>query len=306
MRHAVHQGAFIKHCPCSPQTVSCGYHNVNLQTGCPFSCTYCILQTYLESKEAVFFTNLADWEAGLAELANRQERLRLGTGELTDSLAWDLHSRQSEYLLPLFARYPQVIFEFKTKSTVVELLLQAPAALPNIVVSWSLNPAEVIAREEPGTPPLRERLAALAAVQEKGYRIGIHFDPLLLFPEWRERYGELIALLARVVRPERVAWWSLGALRFPPALRSHILRHSDSRLFQGELVIGYDGKYRYFKPLRVELLRFAATEIRRRISAAIPLYLCMEDEESWREVLPHLPCTEEEVNRYLYEAARRS
>lgn len=308
IRRRERQGRFIKHCPCTPGAVACGYFNLNLHTGCPFACSYCILQTYLESKQPVFFSNFCDLEKELEKIAGREKHLRLGTGELSDSLAFENQAPTAGRLVSLFERFPQAIFEFKTKSDRVENLLRlvgdkrAPA---NIVVSWSLNPQTVINREEHGSASLQQRLNAMAQVLERGYRVGIHFDPLILFPGWQTHYRGLLTQLRRTVRPERIAWWSLGALRFPPALKERIFQFRQSRLFWGELVIGFDGKYRYFRPLRLELMRFIIQEIKKAFSAEIPLYLCMEEEEAWRELLPGRAADEANVNRYLYQAAFR-
>ena len=118
--------------------------------------------------------------------------------------------------------------------------------------------------------------------------MGIHFDPLILFPGWEDHYRGLIRALARIIRPERIAWWSLGALRFPPELKKHI-RHRDSRLFWGELVEDANKKYRYFMPQRLELFTRIRDEIRAAISRHLPLYLCMEEATTWKEILPGQP-----------------
>ncbi len=297
-------GPFIKHCPCSPGSIPCGYFNLNLQSGCPFDCSYCILQAYLENKSLpVFYTNWPDLEAELSAFLAVNREVRIGTGELSDSLAYEDVQPTAARILELFRRFPRAVFEFKTKSDAVRSLLAVAEPPGNIVVSWSLNPAAVIRGEERLTPPLPRRLRALAAVQEKGYAIGIHFDPLILSPGWKQHYRGLIRSLARVVRPARIAWWSLGALRFPPELKRHIFRHRESRLFWGELVEGEDKKYRYFTPLRLELFRFVRDEIRSRVSRHIPLYLCMEDARTWKEIFPEAGADEAAINRRLYRAA---
>jgi spore photoproduct lyase len=301
---ALKKGAFVKHCPCSPGAVACGYFNLNLQTGCPFACSYCILQAYLENKErGVFYSNYGDLRSELGKFLADRSDVRIGSGELSDSLAYELVRPGAARVLELFRDFPRTVFEFKTKAVHVQALLGVAETPANIVVSWSLNPPPVIRGEELLTPTLAKRLEALAAVQAKGYKIGIHFDPLILFPGWQEQYRGLVRRLAAVVRPERIAWWSLGALRFPPELRKHIFKHRASQLFWGELIPGRDGKYRYFTPLRLELFRSVRDEIRKQLSGEIPLYLCMEDAPTWREILPEIPATEEAVNRYLYQAA---
>jgi len=297
-------GSFVKHCPCSPGSVPCGYFNLNLQSGCPFDCSYCILQAYLEDKRrAVFHERWDGLEGELRDLLAANRHVRIGTGELSDSLAYEEVRPTAARILELFRRFPQAVFEFKTKADAVRSLLAAAAPPGNIVVSWSLNPAAVIRGEERLTPPLPRRLRALAAVQEKGYAVGIHLDPLILLPGWKQHYRGLIRSLARIVRPAKVAWWSLGALRFPPELKEHIFRHRESRLFWGELVEGEDGKTRYFTPLRLELLRFVRDEVRSRVSRDIPLYLCMEDAHTWEAVFPEAKADETTINRRLHRAA---
>lgn len=300
---AEQKGKFIKHCPCTPEVIPCGYYNLNLHTGCPYACSYCILQAYLESTEPVFYTNFDDMEKELEEISGTQKYLRIGTGELTDSLALDSKTGYSNKILAIFEKFPGIVFEFKTKSAHIENLISYKKTLKNIVVSWSLNPQQVIEREERLTPDLVSRLGAMAKVQACGYKIGIHFDPILIFKGWQGAYLELVKEIARIIEPTRIAWWSLGALRFPYELREHIFKHQDSRLFEGELVKGHDGKYRYFKPLRLELFRYMKQIIQANISGEVPLYLCMEDTEVWQEIFPEIQPDEEAVNRYLYLSA---
>lgn len=301
IRFEEQKGSFVKHCPCTPGVVPCGYYNLNLHTGCPYGCSYCILQAYLETKEPVYFTNIHDMEAELEEISRARKYLRIGTGELSDSLALDGQTGYSKKIMSIFEKFPGIIFEFKTKSANVANILDYGRVLKNIVISWSLNPRDVILREELLAPDLETRLAAMDEVQQKGYMIGIHFDPIVIFDGWQAAYLELIETIADVIRPDRIAWWSLGALRFPYTLRDFIFKHRDSRLFEGELIKGHDGKYRYFKPLRLELFRYMVTHIQQLIAPDAPLYLCMEDRDVWREVLPGMNPDEEAVNKYLYE-----
>jgi len=304
LKEALQKGAFVKHCPCSPGSVPCGYFNLNLHSGCPFACSYCILQAYLGNKtQGIFYTNWADLEAELEKFLAKNQEVRIGSGELSDSLAYENVRPSAVRVLELFRKFPRTLFEYKTKAIHVQTLLGVKETPGNIVVSWSLNPPRLIRDEERLTPPLSQRLQALAAIQEKGYKIGIHFDPLILFPDWRKHYRELIRRLAAVIRPERVAWWSLGALRFPAELKKHIFKHRASQLLWGELIQGPDGKYRYFTPQRLELFAFVRDEIKKQLAGEIALYLCMEDEYTWKQIFPGMPTDEKSVNRYLYESA---
>jgi spore photoproduct lyase len=295
------KGDFVKRCPCSPETVSCGYYNLNLHTGCPFDCSYCILQTYLESKKPVFYTNLTDFENEFQNFLPNKNKVRIGTGELSDSLAYDDETQYSIKILNLIKRYPRVVFEFKTKSKEIKNLINFPTVLKNVVVGWSLNPREIIAREEYKTPGLNSRLKAISAVLNRGYMIAVHFDPIIFTKNWKVLYQDLVKSVADVIQPAKIAWWSMGALRFPAALRKHIFSWPDSNLFAGELIKGYDNKYRYFKPLRMEMFNYIKKLINSRISKEVPLYLCMEDEETWKAILPEIEPKPEVINEYLYD-----
>jgi spore photoproduct lyase len=294
-----HHGDFIKHCPCSPQTVGCGYHNINLHTGCPYDCSYCILQLYLPSKASTFFSNRGDAARELTRLAQTSHCLRIGTGELADSLADYRVDDLIPFLYDLMAEHPGVILELKTKSARVQPILERPSP-GNIVIAWSMNPHDIITREEPGTAPLEERLNALSAVVDKGYPVAVHFDPLIITPNWQALYREVTDQICERIPLNQLAWWSLGALRFPSGLRSHIFRHQDSRLFEGELIRGYDDKYRYLRPLREDLFRRVRSFIEARLGTVDPLYLCMEDEAMWRRVFPEHSPDPEAINRRLY------
>ena len=166
-----------------------------------------------------------------------------------------------------------------------------------------MNPQPVIDREEFHTASLKERLEAVKRVLDSGYKIGFHFDPIIITENWRDLYSRLISEIAGVVDPDNIAWWSLGALRFPEELKEHIFKFKDSGLFEGELIKGYDGKYRYFKPMRLELFLFITRKIKHLISESMPLYLCMEHSEVWEEVLPNIYPDERSINKYLYQSA---
>ncbi len=298
------KGEFVKNCPCSPEAVSCGYYNMNLHTGCPFSCTYCILQSYLESKDPVFYSNSDQVRSELEKAGKRMKNLRISTGELSDSLAYEKENCYSDKIIDILKDFPEIVFEFKTKSDNVENLLKTEP-LKNIVVSWSLNPQTIIDLEEHNTASLSERLEALRKVQEAGYKIGIHFDPIIITDNWEEEYRGLVDDISKIVVPGNIAWWSLGALRFPEDLKKHIFKYKDSGLFYGELIKGYDGKYRYFKPLRRKLFLSVRDEIFKKISPDAPLYLCMEDDEMWKEIFPEISPDPDLINEYLYNSAMK-
>jgi spore photoproduct lyase len=300
---AVQKGPFWRPCPGTRDYICCGYQTLQVTVNCPFDCTYCILQGYVNLPATTIFVNVEDL---LAELDRKfTENLgkiwRLGTGEFGDSLALDDLMGLNERLIPFFARHPPAVLEIKTKWH--DLLPLLPLG-PNrqVIFAWSLNPPAVVRDHEPGTATLSARLKAAQQAEAAGFRLAFHFDPIISFPGWKEAYQDTVAQLAAAVSPAAIAWISLGALRFLPPLRKIIMsRFPASRIAAAEMIPAPDGKLRYFKSLRLELYG----RLREWLQEAIPgveLYFCMESPRVWREVFGVSP-TEEELSQRLDERA---
>lgn len=293
-------GAFFRPCPGTPRYLCCGYQTLDAAENCTLECSYCVLQTYLSNPLIVLFANTDDMMRELRSAFDRRprRRIRLGTGELTDSLALEHLTDFSSLIIPLVRRYPNVTFEFKTKTDSIEnVLAQKPS--PNLIVSWSLNSTPIIASDEGNTATLARRLAAAQRCAEHGYRIGFHFDPLIVHEKWERNYRSVVEQLFRAVPAERIIWISLGALRFPPSLKPIIQeRFPQSRILYEEFITAEDGKLRYFKPIRVELYRKMVEWIREQAPQAF-IYLCMESADVWKKVFGRAPRSNHELARML-------
>jgi len=159
-----YQGRMVEACPATRGMRCCRYRVINLISGCPIDCSYCILQGYLNRPTIFIYPELEKIFAEVkAELADDWEYPpRYGTGELSDSLALDHMTSFSHDLVKFFGSRQKNWFEFKTKSANVDRLCELKPAPPNILVSWSVNPQAVIDTEERGAARLKERLAAAA------------------------------------------------------------------------------------------------------------------------------------------------
>lgn len=287
-----HRGGFLRHCPAGTAgLVCCNYLIVNLASNCPMDCSYCFLQDYLATAPLLTaYTNVDDALAEVDALlyAHPQRTFRIGTGEVADSLALDPITGLSRLLVPFFAARPNAVLELKTKTDCVEELL-ALDPRDRVVVSWSVNAPQVIARDEPGTASLDERAAAARRVQAAGYRVGLHFDPLIAFDGWERGYGDAVDAIADAVDRDAIAWVSLGSLRLSSPLSDAIRRErGTSAVLASELVPGPDGKARVWRGLRLRMYRFMVERIRRAFGPA-PLYLCMEPPAVWERVMGDIP-----------------
>src|SRR5258706_509210 len=123
---ARHRGEFLKKCPGSDGQVCCNYFVINFASNCSMDCSYCYLQEYLADNPALkVFGNVDDLIAEADAMLGRHRKFffRIGTGEITDSLALDPYIGFSAEVVPFFAEQPNVLLELKTKSDCVDGLL---------------------------------------------------------------------------------------------------------------------------------------------------------------------------------------
>jgi spore photoproduct lyase len=296
------KGSFLKKCPgISPGMVCCNYYVVNLAKNCVYDCSYCFLQDFLGNNPMqVAYVNVEDLLVELEEVFTQypDRNFRVGTGELTDSLALDAIVPYTAYLLPFFNQQSNAVLELKTKSDQIANLLDHSDPT-NIIVSWSLNPQTVIDQEEKGTPSLAQRLESAKACLDKGYRIGFHFDPIILIPGWEDAYQQLVNILCDSLPIAKVEWVSLGSFRYRPSLKSIIKnRHPQTHLFTSEHLPSKDGKFRYLRPLRNHAYKTIRGYLKSRLEE-LNIYICMETQEIWEGVTGKTPRSDEKLDQFF-------
>ena len=293
---------FLEHCPAgTPGLVCCNYLVVSLISNCPLDCSYCFLQDYLANNPTLtVFTNSDDLLGEVAKVVDRQpwRQFRIGTGELSDSLALDALLGFSVDLVPFCAARKNVLLELKTKSDCIDNLLTLTSH-GRVVVSWTLTPPAIADTEEHGTASFAERLRAARRVQQAGYKVGFHFDPLIEYPRWETDYQQAMAQVFSAIDPRGVAWVSFGSLRITPTLRK-AMRHRfpRTRLLSGEQVVCKDGKWRTFQALRVKMYRTLTAQLN-TLAPQVPVYMCMETAPVWQKVFGRAPGCDKDVARSL-------
>ncbi len=295
-------GSFLKKCPgISKGMVCCNYYVVNLIKNCIYDCTYCFLQDFLENNPVMTaYVNIDDLLGELDDVfrANPDRAYRVGTGELTDSLALEAAVPYSDYLIPFFQSHDNAVLELKTKSDEVENLIRRGGS-EKVIVSWSINPQEIVEREEKGTASLDQRLQAARRCREAGFRVGFHFDPIVIYPGWEEAYEKTIQSLFAHVPPDAIEWISLGSFRYRPNLKKIINQRSRSNLlFASEHVACEDGKFRYLRPLRTHAYETLRARLKRE-SPDLNVYLCMETKEIWEGTTGKLPRSDKKLDQFF-------
>ena len=270
---------FLKPCPCSCAAACCGYNLINLGFGCRFECEYCFLQQYQNLHAVLLPANLDEFLNKIDGASFRKgpfDRPRIGSGEFTDSLVFDDLTRYSQKLVPFFRARPHLQFEFKTKSVNIGGLLEA-GGCENVVVSWSVNSDKITDTAEHFTPGLSARLAAACEVARAGYRLGFHFDPVVIYDGWQQDYARTVEQMADTLPKDKVAWISVGTLRFSRELKKMIEnRFPQNTILDGEFLLDFDGKMRYGDSQRKEVYQFLLPLLR-KVFPHTHVYLCMED-----------------------------
>ncbi|MBP5617147.1 MAG: hypothetical protein J6X06_05105 [Elusimicrobiaceae bacterium] len=270
---------FLKPCPCSCGSAGCGYNLINLGFGCRFECEYCFLQQYQNLHAVLLPANVDEFLAkidGAKFRCGPFDRPRIGSGEFTDSLVFDDLTQYSAQLVPFFRARPHLQFEFKTKSVNIGGLLQA-GGCENVVVSWSVNAAPITNLAEHFTPGLTARLQAACEVARAGYRLGFHFDPVVIYNGYQQDYARTVEEMAATLPHDKIAWISVGTLRFSRELKKAIeTRFVHNTILDGEFLLDFDGKMRYSPAQRQEVYQFLVPLLRKTFPKAV-VYLCMED-----------------------------
>ncbi|GAB4181636.1 MAG: deoxyribodipyrimidine photo-lyase [Calditrichia bacterium] len=299
-----HKGNFVKSCPGTDKYYRCcQYYVINEMTHCPLNCSYCILQFYLDLPVITYFINIEDMLRELIELSQRFPKriLRIGTGELTDSLALDHVFHLNEKIIRQTQNKTNIVFEVKTKTNQIDHLMSA--AFERMVFSWSVNPEEIIKREEKKTSSLKARLTAMKQVVPTTAKIGLHFDPIIRYHNWQEGYKKLIEQLGRTVPADKIAWISMGSFRHPADLKFEILKnHPETSLYQSEFITGKDGKKRYPRFARRELYQFIYQELRQTFGKDVFIYFCMESPDIWKDVIGRSPMDNTELDFWFAQS----
>jgi len=293
--------------------ICCNVKVIKSVSNCPFDCSYCFLQNYLnDGTTQVVGDTPALMKEVNEKIAEQPWRLfRIGTWELGDSLALESLTHQAKQLIDAFSNLDNAILELKTKSSEVDTILDCNHK-GKTVVSWSLNTDFIIRTQEHKTASLDKRLEAIQKVVKSGYLVGLHFDPVIYYPEWKEDYTDLIARLFKVVPPQQIAWISLGSLRFNPEMKTKMEENFPAQLLTAEeMVLGPDGKVRYVKPLRMEMYEHIYSLLCDACNAEsldplqtpqlnTPLfYFCMERWDVWDSLIGQHPTSVEHLD-YLF------
>jgi len=286
-----YKGNFFRDCPGTKIYFCCGYKIFHFGEGCPLDCSYCILQAYLNRPGLKIWANLI--ENGLSELEKildehkkQKKVLRIGTGEFADSMALESIGNVSEILINFWKeKDPLAVLELKTKVAISENYFSKFKPDPRIIFAWSVNTEKIIKEEEKGTASLEKRFESAKKAINSGFTVAFHFDPIIFYEDAEKEYPQVLEKILNTIPPEKIAWISLGTLRYPKELKIIAeKRLPKTKIYSQEFIEGLDEKKRYFINLRKKIY-ISFKKLIDEVKDLVTFYFCMEGERIWEEIL---------------------
>ncbi len=236
---------------------------------CIYDCRYCFLQGMFRSAAYVLFVNYEEMqEAIAATVAERPgEETWFFSGYDCDSLALEPVTGFAREFVPFVDRLPGARLELRTKSVQIGALLDLDP-VESCVVAWSFTPEKVRRALEHGVPAVERRIAAMARLAERGWKLGLRFDPLIHHPGFEESYRELFEDVFTRLPPESIHSVSLGPFRLPKGFYDTLYRlYPEEKLLAGPLATR-DGMVSYREDLEREMTELCVAELRRLVPPA--------------------------------------
>ena len=196
-------------------------------------------------------------------------------GEFSDSLALANLTGELEEYFDFFAKNLNAKLELRSKSTNITPLLKLKPS-QNIIISFSLSSESAAKEFDHKCPAISKRLEAIKKLVQHGYKIGIHFDPIIYSDNFEEDYTEITNRLISIVPNQSLAYISIGVVRFTSqSMRETETNYPSSKIFKQELIKSFDGKYRYNRPMRMWMMQKIKSKLIHFYSEE-KIYLCME------------------------------
>lgn len=247
---------------------------------CIYECQYCYLQGYFNSPDIVLFTNHQDICQEITRMAQSLDGKSCAVfhaGEFSDSLAMNHITHEWEIYFNCFSKIQNAKLELRTKSTRVDNLLKLTPH-DNIIISYSVSPQQDSLNFDVRTPSFRARLRAMEKLEKAGFKIALHFDPIIYDQNYFARLMDCVKEIKKSLVIDSIEYISLGVVRFSKDSYRHVQKnYPDSLLLhQGEFITADDGKVKYPRPLRNKILKEAKDILCQNGFHSDSIYFCME------------------------------
>ena len=269
-------------CPCpvdGEKTRCCKLTTLDAVMQCPFSCSYCSVQSFYTENE---IHAVSDLKEKLLHLEISPDTWHIGTGQASDSLVLGDDYGTLSALSAFAEAHPDLVIELKSKSGRNVFDRKYPA---NMIFTWSLNAPTIIEKEEHMTASLKGRLENAERARDKGALVGFHVHPMVYFKGWEDEYRYVVSEIEKRFSPDDIILISIGTLTFTKSVLKHLRERGDeSRVLEMDLVPAA-GKFSYPLETKRKMFRHVYSSFSEDYHKDVFFYLCMEDPSLWQPVL---------------------
>ena len=198
----------------------------SIMLNCMYDCRYCFLQGMFRSANHVVFVNYEDFLANIHSRLSehrKSEEVWFFSGYDCDSLAMEPMLGFADYFMDAAQSERNLWLELRTKSTQIRSLL-ARDPIPNVVIAFSFTPQQISSELEHRVPSVCKRVEAILKLQEKGWKVGLRFDPLVFVKDYRCQYRELFESLFLNLNHQLLHSVSIGVFRLPKSFYRNLER----------------------------------------------------------------------------------
>lgn len=248
-------------------------------SGCRAMCMYCYLVcNYNKCAYLRLFVNreqMLDTLLKRDAAADVPQTFEIGSN--SDLLLENQITDNLPYTIERFAREGRGHLTFPTKFDLVNPLLDLDHR-GKTIFRMSVNPQQIIERIELGTSPLQARIRALNDMAQAGYPVGMLIAPVILLPDWKHLYGELIEELAgtlskKVTQNGFIEIILMTYSFVQDRINTEAFPNAEP-LYNREIMTGRGrGKYCYRKEIRAEAEAFLREKLARHLGSMPILYI---------------------------------
>lgn len=263
------------------------YYN-DLIRNCIYDCEYCFLQGMHSSAHSVINVNVDDYIEEARRAAVDAGKLFLSISYLTDLLGFEPIVPFTRRWIEVAREEPKLELEIRTKSDNYPALRDMePAA--NVLFVWSLAPERISASIEHGTASFRNRLFAARSALERGFRVRLCFDPVLMGPGWEDEYRKCIAETFRRLPADRIELVSVGGLRMGGEQLARLAKDNPARSVMFHPAVRENGLIGYPPEIESRIRELLGRELRRYLPADRILFLTAQEPNAVRRMRPAVP-----------------
>ncbi len=240
---------------------------------CIYDCEYCFLQGKHMSAHYLLFVNYEDFALEIKkEIKKNNEKIYFFSGYDCDSLALDEITGFVDFFFPIFKEKKNSFLELRTKSTQINKILKHEP-IDNCIIAFSFTPENISNLIENKVPSVKKRINAMKKLADKGWKIGLRFDPIIPACDFTIIYEKLIKEISLVIPKENIHSITFGMMRFPIKMFKKIKKESINNRIKTIPMENKNGIYSYPQNLEKKLSKFLF-KIFKKYLDGIPIYNC--------------------------------